>query len=155
MFNINLPQNRGWWLSGWEPLFEWHWSESCPERGDSWGGADPCLLYWALGQYHPQKCCPSILQRIGNWQAPVGPLMFSAAGKRHGKVRRVCIQCCCHGWGLTQRQAQQGMSTHPGSQFAILPHSALGFQTSSFSQLEILWLVIFAGFVFLEDCKLS
>uniref|UniRef100_A0A8D2PS14 WNK lysine deficient protein kinase 2 n=1 Tax=Zosterops lateralis melanops TaxID=1220523 RepID=A0A8D2PS14_ZOSLA len=34
--------------------------------------------------------------------------------------------------------AQPGMSMHPESQFTILAHPGLGFQTSSFSQLEIL-----------------
>uniref|UniRef100_A0A8C5U6D3 non-specific serine/threonine protein kinase n=1 Tax=Malurus cyaneus samueli TaxID=2593467 RepID=A0A8C5U6D3_9PASS len=45
-------------------------TESSAMRGDSLGCADPCLLYWASGQIHPQKCCHSILQQTGNWEHP-------------------------------------------------------------------------------------
>lgn len=110
MFNIYLPQNRGWWLSGWEPLFEWNWSASCAWRGDSWGCADPCLLLWASGQPHPQKRCLSFPQQAGNWKAPVGPLLFSAAGQSHCRAACLCSVLLSH-LRADPGAAQQGTST--------------------------------------------
>lgn len=107
MFNINLPRNRGWWLCGWEPLFEWNWSEFCAGRGDNWEVADPCLLDNTI----LRNAVKVSYNKSGTGKPPLVPFCSQQQDKGIAGVS------CLHSVLLRAdtEAAQQEMSTHPES----------------------------------------
>lgn len=111
MFTINLPQSRGWWLHGWELLFEWNWRESCAGTGAA--GAVLALACWTRPSSEMLPKYPTANRGLGipQWS----PAVVSSR-------TRPCL--CSVLLRADTEAAQRGRSTH--SQFTILAQPGLG-----------------------------